>query len=94
MFIKHVLALSFAALALAAPQIPGNPINQTLNNSNITYGGAGGDSGTSCLGTTLIGCSVDQINVVSINNNTITNNTVGPGALSNNTVNARSESGS
>jgi len=94
MFIKHVLALSFAVLALAAPQIPGTLTNQTLNNSSIVFGGAGGDSGTSCLGTTLIGCSVDQINVVAINNNTITNNTVGPGALSNNTVNGRSESGS
>jgi len=80
LFIKHVLALSFAVLALAAPQTPSGLGNQTLGNTSIVFGGAGGDS--------------VEIKNNTISNNTISNNTVGPGALSNNTVNARSESGS
>ncbi|KAH9967873.1 hypothetical protein BC827DRAFT_453715 [Russula dissimulans] len=43
MFIKHVLALSFAALALAAPQAS-SLSNLTQSNVSIVNGGDGGDS--------------------------------------------------
>jgi len=73
MFIKHVLALSFSAFALAAPQATGLS-NLTQSNVSVVNGGAGGDS-VNVNNNTISNNTLGPVTVAN-NTNTIANNTI------------------